>query len=341
MTGRPTIRDVALRAGVGVKTVSRVINREHNVSQTTRQRVLSAIEELHYRPNAAAQVLGRSLVSVIAFVCEDVNEPFAAMVASRIEESAAGRSRVITASSRGDRTRERELLESLIARRVDGIVLAPSRGDLSYLNRRRGGVPIVCIDRPATGFASDVAMSDNTAGMAVAVELLIARGHRRIAYFGDAARLLTQRERLAGYRQALRRHGVELDPVLVYQHSPDAARLSRQHHYLSQLPSPPTAVVSANSLTTLDLIHSGLPVDGGNFVAFDDFPLADVVLGGITRVVQDTPALGVAAADLLFRRIENDDSPPIVMRIPTRLIERPLAPPGQQLHWPEPRPLAD
>ena len=338
MAARPTIRDVALRAGVGVKTVSRVINREAYVSQETRQRVLSAIEQLRYRPNAAAQGLRHPVAGVIAFVCEDVNEAFSAMVASCIEASTGDRSRVITASSRGDPDRERELLESLIARQVDGIVLAPSRGDLSYLNHRQGGTPIVCVDRPADGFATDLAMSDNTPGMADAVELLVARGHRRIAYFGDAARLLTQRERLDGYRQALRRHGMEPDPVLVHQHSPDVARVQRQLRYLAELPAPPTAMVSANSLTTLDLIHAGLPVDEGNFVAFDDFPLADVVLGGITRVVQDTHALGMAAADLLFRRIGNDDSPPTVMRLETRLIERPLEPPRQPFHWPQPGP---
>lgn len=237
--------------------------------------------------------------------------------------------------------RERELLESLIARRVDGIVLAPSRGDLSYLNHRQGRTPIVCVDRPADGFVTDVAMSDNTSGTASAVELLVARGHRRVAYFGDEARLLTQRERLAGYRRALLDHGLEPDPLLVHQHSPDVARVRRQLHYLSQLPSPPTAVVSANSLSTLDLIHAGLPVDGGNFVAFDDFPLADVVLGGITRVVQDTQALGVAAAEMLFQRIENDDSPPTVTRVPTRLIERPLASPRQRFQWPQPESLPD
>ncbi|WIY82858.1 LacI family DNA-binding transcriptional regulator [Propionimicrobium sp. PCR01-08-3] len=327
-----TIRDVAARAGVGVKTVSRVINNEPHVAAATRQRVLSAIDELDYRPNAAGQGLRRAVAGTIAFVCEDTSEAFSQAVASSIESAAGQRSAFVTASTRGDSARERELLESLIARNVNGIVLAPSRGDLGYLKHRHGHTAIVCVDRPAAGFTADLAMSDNEAGMARATELLVGRGHRRIAYFGDSARLVTQRERLAGYLAVLDANGLRADHTLVYQHSPDVERVRRQLAYLAKLPEPPAAVVSANSLTTLDLIHAGLPVDSGGFVAFDDFPLADVVLGGITCVVQDARAIGEAAAGLLFRRMTGDRSEARVVRVPTKLIERSIASPDQ-VRW--------
>nr|WP_256463935.1 LacI family DNA-binding transcriptional regulator [Georgenia sp. TF02-10] len=317
---RPTIREVADHAGVAIKTVSRVINEERYVADTTRARVQASIAALGYRPNAAAQGLRRATSRSIALVCPDISEPFAAQLARAVEQAVGDRSTVIVGSTLGDPRRERELLDSLIARQVDGVILAPTEKVQRHLARRLGRTVVVCIDRPAKGLDSDVVLSDNAGGMAAAVDYLVERGHRCIAYFGDEAALFTQRERLGGFRAALRRHGIEPDPALVYQHTPDRDRLARQLRYVAQMPSAPTGIVSANSLTTIEMLRGGLRPAPGAFVAFDDFLLADVV-GGITIVAQDTHALGVEAAETLLRRVQSDAAPFKTVRIGTRLLD--------------------
>lgn len=241
-------------------------------------------------------------------------------LARAVEQAVGDRSTVIVGSTLGDPRREREALDSLIARQVDGVILAPTEKVQRHLARRLGRTVVVCIDRPAKGLDSDVVLSDNAGGMAAAVDYLVERGHRCIAYFGDEAALFTQRERLGGFRAALRRHGIEPDPALVYQHTPDRDRLARQARYVAQMPSAPTGIVSANSLTTIEMLRGGLRPAPGAFVAFDDFLLADVV-GGITIVAQDTHALGVEAAETLLRRVQSDAAPFKTVRIGTRLLD--------------------
>ncbi|MGX9347249.1 MULTISPECIES: LacI family DNA-binding transcriptional regulator [unclassified Microbacterium] len=329
---RATMKDVARHAGVSTKTVSRVLNKEVYVSDSIRERVQAAMRDLSYRPNPAAQGLRRSSSGSIAFVCEDISEPFAAQLALSIEHAVGDRYVVIIASMLGDAKRERETLESLAAGHVDGIVLGPTPAPKPYLARLLHSTPIVCLDRPARGHETDVVLSDNVGGMTAAVNHLIAKGHERIAYLGDAEDVFTQRERLAGYRSALLEAGITPDPSLIYQHTPDSPRIAKQLTWLSQTPEPPTAFVSGNSLTTLAMIHAGFDVASASFIAFDDFPLADVFGGGINVIAQDPDALGTEAVHTLLRRIDNDAAPVKTTRIGTRLVIRSHAvhetPPG-------------
>jgi LacI family transcriptional regulator len=320
--GQPTIRDVAREAGVSFKTVSRVMNKEAYVADATRRRVEAAISELGYHPNPAAQGLRRATSRSIALVVEDITEPIAGQFALAIDHAVAGRSLLIVASMLGDETRERAVLESLAARQVDGIILGPTPHSKKYLARRLGRTAVVCVDRPAQDFTTDVVLSDNTAGMRQAVEHLLSLGHRRIAYLGDAHEVFTQGERLAGYRAALDDAGIEHDPALVYEHTPDVDRTRAHLRWLEQIPDPPTAFVSGNSLTTLTLIHAGFDVGSEAFIGFDDFPLADVVRGGVSVVAQDTAAIGTEAAEVLLRRIDHDTGPARTTRLATRLVLR-------------------
>jgi LacI family transcriptional regulator len=320
--GRPTIRDVAQSAGVSFKTVSRVMNKEAYVSDATRTKVQNAIKELGYHPNPAAQGLRRATSRSIALVVEDITEPVAGQFALAIDHAVAGRSLLIVASMLGEPTREREVLESLVARQVDGIILGPTPHPKGYLAHRLGRTAMVCVDRPAQGFTTDVVLSDNAAGMRQAVDHLLSRGHHRIAYLGDAPEVFTQAERLAGYRASLAAAGIDEDPALVYEHTPDVERTRAHLRWLSQIPEPPTAFVSGNSLTTLTLIHAGFDVGSDAFIGFDDFPLADVLAGGVSVVAQDTAAIGAEAADVLLRRIDHDAGPARTTRLATRLVLR-------------------
>ncbi|MGQ7787282.1 LacI family DNA-binding transcriptional regulator [Nesterenkonia sp. K-15-9-6] len=319
---RATIRDVARVAGVSVKTVSRVLNHERYVTDETRSRVTEAIAELNYRPNPAAQGLRRSTTGAIAFVCEDISEPFEAQIAGSIERAAADQYVVIVASTFGDPLRERTTIESLASGYADGIILSPTMGSKAYLHSLPRGIAVVCLDRPARDFESDLALSDNVGAMAWAVRHLLMRGHTRIAYLGDDVGVFTQQERLAGYRKALEEADIPFDKDLIYQHSPDDSRIRNHLAWLRQLRQPPTAHVSANSLTTLSMIHAGFFTGSATFIAFDDFPLADVLHGGVNAIAQDAGALGDEATRMLLRRMRNDTSPVRTTRLGAQLILR-------------------
>ncbi|WP_152351530.1 LacI family DNA-binding transcriptional regulator [Brachybacterium subflavum] len=317
-----TIRDVAERAGVSTKTVSRVMNRDGYVADGTRTRVLTAIAALSYRPNPAAQSLRRASSRSIAVVVEDISEPFAAQVTLAVEHAVDDGTVVIVSSSLGDPVREAEILATLAARQIDGVVLAPTRTPRPRLLRWMGRTAVVCVDRPLPGERTDVVLSDNARGMQDAVEHLLAQGHRRIAYVGDAPEVFAEAERLQGYRAALARHGVTEDHALIYERRPDAERTRQHLAWLAQLPHPPTAFVSGNSLSTLAMIRAGFDAGADSFIAFDDFPLAEVVCGGVNVVAQDAAALGTEATHTLLRRIANDDAPVKESRIATQLILR-------------------
>src|SRR5438270_9118293 len=209
---RPTMVDVAALAGVGLKTVSRVVNDERGVSPQLEARVRRAIEQLNYRRDANASMLRRlgGKTKTIGLVLEDVSNPFSSALHRAIEDSARARNVLVFAGSCDeDPRRERELIGSLRDRRVDGIIVVPASHDHTYLYvEQRAGTALVFVDRPAGHLDADSVASNNVGGSVEAVEHLLARGHRRIAFLGDLLSISTAEERLQGYSQALDLAGV-------------------------------------------------------------------------------------------------------------------------------------
>lgn len=323
MVRRPTIYDIATHAGVGTKTVSRVINDEPYVSDEVRKRVLESIRALDYRPNAAARVLRRDVSSTIAYVCGEMTEPVQAQLASTLSTVTKEHGFLMTASiTHGDFAIERATLESLVAHQIDGIVLWPSWGDLSYLDRIGRGVPIVCVDQFPKGHDTDVVLSDNREGARLAVAHALSRGHRRIALVGDSLSFSTQRERLAGYQDAHAEAGLPVDAALIYHADTDDRRLAKQVAYWKAMSSPPTAVFSASSLSTTSLLHAITADDTFAIIAFDDFPFDDVLRGGITVVSQNVAMIGRIAGERLFARLGGERGEPTTIRVTTNLIAR-------------------
>jgi hypothetical protein len=158
------MRDVAALAGVGQKTVSRVVNNEPNVRPEMRERVLRATRQLGFRPNAAASSIRRldQRTRTVGVVGDDIGHPFASSLIRALEKYARTRGHqfLLTASSERDPVREQELVAELAARRVDGLVVMPTGQDESYLERERQlGIPVVFIDRPGRRWQSDAVLS--------------------------------------------------------------------------------------------------------------------------------------------------------------------------------------
>ena len=327
LRSRVTLEDVAREAGVSIKTVSRVVNGEGSVKAATSARVSEVADRLGYKPNELARGLKGRRTRTIGLMITDISNPFFADCCKVIEEVATerGYSVILCASSENPRA-EREYVGLLASRRVDGLLLVPVAGGHEYLERERAaGLHIVALDRPARGVETDVVMTTNREAVREATEHLVGHGHARIAFVGDDEHIYTARERLEGYREAVREAGL---PASFRLGARDIACAERTAHELLRLPSPPTAIVGGNSLITagvlgaLDEAGARIPEDVA-VVGFDDFELLSALRPRLTRVRQPTAELGRTAAELLFDRLEERSSQPPQRKIlPARLVVR-------------------
>src|SRR3954454_6264383 len=181
-TARATIRDVAALAGVGIKTVSRVINHEANVSAATEEKVRRAVVALNFKPNLGAGSLRRGdrKTLTLGLLLDAVDNPFSAAINRAVEGVAWERDTAVFAASFGeDPGRERAIVETFTRRRVDGLILTTITDDHTYLQTERDqGVPVLFVDRPPRGLQADTVLTDNREASITAVAHLLAHGHR-------------------------------------------------------------------------------------------------------------------------------------------------------------------
>jgi LacI family transcriptional regulator len=323
------MRDVAALAGVGIKTVSRVVNDVPTVAPDLVERVNKAAAKLGYRPNLTASSLRRSdrRTSTIGLLLENVANPFSGVVHRAVEEVARARGvLVLTGSLDEDPVQEKNLARALIDRGADGLLVVPAGSDHSYLvGEQRAGTQIVFLDRNPSLVAADTVRSDHHKGAVGAIAHLIDHGHRRIAYLGDRADVSTARERHAGYLAALRAAGLGVSDELIHQDLSTTEQAEEQTRAILDQPEPPTALFTSQNLVTIGALRAlrraGLRGRIAH-VGFDDVVLADVLEPGVTIVAQDPSEIGHLAATMLFARIDGDRSPARTVVVPTRLIAR-------------------
>ena len=307
-----TIKDVARRSGVSSMTVSRVINGAERVSPQTRQRVERAIEELGYVPSRLARGFIRQKTATLALIVPDVANPFFTLIVRGAEDAArrAGY-RMILCDTRADLVIEREVIEEMLAHRVEGIAIAPvsdrSKGHLRRLSRF--GTQFVLIDRTVPGVETDVVVGDSIGGARRLVEHLISLGHRRIGFIVESDEVSTARDRHQGYEEALRAAGLEVDPDLIVRSSVDPKGGFEGMRRLLALGEPPTAVFTVNNLVALGAIEAvranGLEVpDDVALVCFDDIEYASRLYPFLTVMAQPAETIGTLGTQLLVERIE-------------------------------------
>ena len=325
---RPTMNDVALAAGVSLKTVSRVVNGVDYVSADKLDRVTAAIESLGFRRNEFARQLRQGTTATIGLVLEDVADPFSSTLTRAVEEVAMGHNHMLLASSSSeDAARARSLIESLDSRGVGGLIVTPAEGmDAAFLRAQMAsGCSLVLVDRPVGGVDADTVLVDNRGGARAGTEHLLRHDHRRIAFLGDDERVYTAAERLAGYRAALDGAGIDYDDALVLMANPAGDSIGAAIDRVLGLAEPPTAILSGNnrwSVRLLRHLRDRPRASALALVGFDDFELSDVLSPGITVVAQDPAAMGTLAAELLFRRMAGDASPAQRVQLDTTLIQR-------------------
>jgi LacI family transcriptional regulator len=323
------MRDVAALAGVGIKTVSRVVNGVPTVAPELVERVRAAADKLGYRPNLTASNLRRAdgRTHTIGLLVEDVGNPFSAAVHRAVEDVARKHGMfVLSGSLDEDPDREYQLLRALIDRRVDGVLLAPAGDDYRNLvAEQQAGTSVVFVDRRPASLVADCVISDNRGGAASGVGHLISHGHRSIAYLGDRRSIATARERYAGYTDAMTAAGLAVNPSWVRHdlRSIEQARLAVLE--LLTGADPPGALFTGQNLITvgaLRALHERGLENTVALVGFDDFLLADILRPGVTVVAQRPYDIGKLAAERLLARITGDDSLPSELVIDTVLCER-------------------
>ncbi|OEU96587.1 LacI family DNA-binding transcriptional regulator [Streptomyces oceani] len=320
------MKDVAARAGVGLKTVSRVVNGEQGVSVDTEHRVREAITALGFRRNDSARTLRKGRTASIGLVLEDLADPFYAPLSRAVEEVArAHGALLINGSSAESPEREQELVLALCARRVDGLVIIPAGDDHRYLTPEiDAGVAVTFVDRAPGLIEADVVRSDSYGGAREGTAHLLAHGHRRVGFLGDQPHIQTATERLRGYRDAMAESGLPVDPAWTSLGPTDPERISAETRRMLTGPRPVTALFAGNNRTTVTVVrelaaHQGPPVA---LMGFDDFELAELLTPPVSVVAQDPAQLGRTAAELLFRRLDGVTEPPRQLTLPIRLVAR-------------------
>src|SRR4051794_23884109 len=306
-----TIRDVAALAGVSSMTVSRVINESARVSPSTRRRVEDAIAELGYVPSRLARGLIRQRTGTLAVIVPDVANPFFTLIVRGAEDVARRAGfRVILCDTRSDLDLEREVIDEMIAHRVEGMLIAPvsdrSREPLRRLSRFE--VPFVLVDRTVPGIDVDTVLGDSAGGARRLVEHLIALGHRRIGMIVESSAVSTARDRRRGYEAALTAAGLEGEPELVVEATVDPDGGRDGVRALLALEPPPTAVFTVNNLVALGAIEairgSGQEVpEDVALVCFDDIEYASRLHPFLTVMEQPAETFGSLGTQLLLERI--------------------------------------
>ena len=301
-----TIRDVARASRVSIATVSRVFNDSARVSEATRRRVLAAAERVAYWPNATARSLITNRTHTIGVLLPDLHGEFFSEVIRGIDLAGRPQGLALLVSRSGSRADELTRVVRSMRGRVDGmIVMAPDLDDSSVLAQCSGHVPVVLIN-PEIQVAGCATLSfDNTGGARSITQHLIAHGHRRIATVHGPPHNIDARQRLEGYRTALREAGITPAPELEIQGNFTERSGYDAAEALVAMKPRPTAVFVANDHMAVGLMGAlhdfGLQIPGDIALAgFDDIPMARCLTPPLTTVHLDVEELGRRAIRLLL-----------------------------------------
>ncbi|HWS50380.1 MAG TPA: LacI family DNA-binding transcriptional regulator [Microbacterium sp.] len=325
VTPRPTLAQVAARAGVSLKTASRALGGESYVSEKTLANVLAAAAELDYQRNAAASLLASGrLADSIGLITGDFTNPFYSALAQGIEDEIRTQGMHLSvANSRESAEQERRVARDLADRQTKAVITVSAMTDhADYAQLQARGIPVVFVDRPAENLEADSVVFDNRHGGSLAAGHLIEGGHRRIAFIGDYEWLPTYRQRLAGMGDVLD----EATPGwrdLLRTDAHDIASSRSCTQELLALDDPPTAVVAGNNRILLGVMEE-LEAHGADrrpaVIGFDEPEWARVA--GVSVVTGDVEALGRRAARLAVARLGDRTRGFENVVLPMRLVVR-------------------
>ncbi len=308
-----TLKDLAARAKVHPSTVSRVVNQDPSlrIAPATRLRIEALLRETEYRPNGVARGLKLRQTLVIAVVIPDITNPFFGALFRGIEDGAAPRGyQALLCNTDGSPDRQRAHLQTLTARRVDGIILASSfLKDSSVRWLRHQHVPYVLVNRFSDEGVDPFVGSDDVAGARLATQHLIGLGHIRIAHLAGQSTVSTGVLRRRGYQAAMADAGLAAEADLQVESGFTEEGGARAAERLLALPAPPTAAFAVTDTAAVGAYgyarKLGLRVPEDFAIAgYNDIPLAGRLIPGLTTVHVPTHEFGSAAARMLLEQVD-------------------------------------
>lgn len=313
MSAKPaTIEDVALIAGVSIATVSRALNEPAKVADSTRRKVLEAVAKTGYTTNAMARNLRMRKSNMILILAPDVGDPNFSNILVGLETEASKRGYgILIGNTQNDPARETDYLRFISSNQADGIIVLT--GHLPFGLAQSGATkslpPMVAVNEPVLNADIPFVGVDNLEGARIAVDHLISQGHRKIAFIGQSPGRVVAKLREQGYREALTRAGLEIDPrfVLEANGTTESGRGAVERMFVrDQLPS---AFFCVNDATALGVIIAltargyDLPRDF-SVMGFDDISYASFVTPSLTTMKQPRLEIGEASMELLLALLE-------------------------------------
>ncbi len=324
-----TIYEVSKLAGVSLATVSRVMNNSGKVTAKTRQKVLSAIAELGYRPNSMAQSLASRRSNSVGILIPELYGPFFGVMLSSIEKELrdAGKRVVITAGH-SDEIKERDCIDFLLGSSCDALILhVYSVPDRLLVSLNKGPVPIVLLNRVIPAMADQCITLDNEHGGYVSAKCLLEHGHTKIAYVSGPHWKEDSFKRLVGHKRALAEFGLEMDERLIYEGDFEEISGRRAMEYFLQTGISFTGVVCANdemAAGAMDTARShGLTVpDDVSVIGYDDVDFTNYLNPKLTSIGCRIKEMGLMAARCVLKNaygeseleIRNTFEPNLVLR---------------------------
>ena len=303
MKRQVTIKDIAQKLGISTSTVSRALKNHPDISLKTREAVQELAKLLSYKPNLIALNLKHSRTNTIGVVMPEVQHYFFSTILNGIEEVAyKGDFSVMVFQSNESYMREVLNTQTMLANRVDGVLASISKNthDFSHFQQLIDNeIPLVLFDREIESLHADSVIVDDYTGAYHAVDHLLSKGCKRIAFFSAPQHLLIGRNRLEGYKAALEHHNVPFDPDLIY-----SCVLKKQNR--------PDAIFAVNDLTAIGAmkvaIQYGLKIpDEIKFVGFENSRSAWIIEPELTTVDQFGFEMGKKAAELLLKRNKHEN----------------------------------
>ena len=306
-----TIKDVALRAGVSVTTVSHVVNDTRHVSAKGRERVELAIRELGYVPNAMARSLKSNTTSTLGMLIPNSSNPYFAEIVRIVEDRCFGAGYTLVLCNTDDEPRRQSVyLQVLAERRIDGLIVVSTGDDDSLVTQLQGlRIPTVLVDREIADPSCDLVETAHMQGGLLAVRHLLSLGHKRIACLGGPEGLTPSEQRIEGWRMALAEAGTTPNAdALLWRGAFTSQSGYEAMHAILRTEHPPSAVFVCNDLMAIGALRaaheSGVHVpDELSIVGFDDIELSAYTSPPLTTVAQPKERIGALAVDMLLERV--------------------------------------
>lgn len=319
-----TIKDVAERAGVTVTTVSRVLNNRGYISQATRKKVQSAMQELQYQPNEIARSLMRKKSMMVGLIVPTVAHPFFGELAHGLETYASARGyKILLCNSRLDKAKEQEYIDMLGSNRVDGIIMGSHTLDvMAFMNL---GKPVVTFDRKIESIP--FVSSDNYQGGVVAANLLVAKGCKHIAHIcGDLSLDMLANQRTEGFVDTLNIHGLNTYVVQLGTDAFDPAEHAEAVNSLLTSHPEVDGIFASSDMIAFQVMKScaakGVRIpEQIKLIGYDDISFSSIITPGLTTIRQPIDAMSRLAFDLMERQM-NGEMVSMEHVLPIKLIER-------------------